>query len=141
MSRRNGGCLLAVSCLLAAGCADRSHPNLARAPDWESEESAPSVYQIPARVPTPGDPVLQAPRASLPQPANAAPETWIPFYRWCSSNALPVPVRLSQTGGSAYTLVTTSAVCVLQPGSWVMHWNGIELRLGFAPYLIDDQPF
>ncbi len=49
--------------------------------------------------------------------------------------------RLSQTPVETYALLTSKGVLVLSIGSLAVHWDGVELRLGFAPQLIDGQVF
>lgn len=40
-----------------------------------------------------------------------------------------------------YALTTSNGVLVVRAGSTTAHWDGMELRLGFAPQLIEGQPF
>jgi N-acetylmuramoyl-L-alanine amidase len=40
----------------------------------------------------------------------------------------------------AYALSMTGGVFVLRVGSLVAHWDGLEVRLGFAPQIINGQP-
>ncbi|HTL18876.1 MAG TPA: N-acetylmuramoyl-L-alanine amidase [Patescibacteria group bacterium] len=50
-------------------------------------------------------------------------------------------VRQAAGPAAAYTVQTTNGALVLQVGSQVSRWDGVELRLGFAPQLIDGQPY
>ena len=36
---------------------------------------------------------------------------------------------------------TTNGVFVLRAGSQVAHWDGLEVRLAFAPQIMDGQPY
>jgi N-acetylmuramoyl-L-alanine amidase len=50
-------------------------------------------------------------------------------------------VLFRSTAAPGYALSTTNGVFVLRAGSQVAHWDGLELRLAFAPQNIDGQPF
>ena len=92
---------------------------------------APVAPPAPAPVPAP-----PAPAAPTNQPA----ETWIPLSRWCKANGLAAPCPVGPAPAPAYALSTPSGVLVLRAGSQVAHWDGLELRLGFAPQMMNGQP-
>jgi N-acetylmuramoyl-L-alanine amidase len=123
--------------LVLAGCAGGPPRHAAHPPDWESEEfaSAPAVPPAPAVVPKPVTP------PPPPAPTNRPAETWIALDRWCKANGLRPPLRLAVTPLPTYALSANNGVFVLRAGSQLAHWNGLELRLGFAPHMIDGQPF
>ena len=130
-------CLLA---LLLAGCASGPREKAARLADWEREDKpTPGLTPI---VPAPPPAALPAPR----QPATAAViyqpgETWVPLIRWCKANGLSAPCPLATTPTPGYALSTTNGVFVLRAGSLLAHWEGLEVRLAFAPQILDGQPY
>jgi hypothetical protein len=44
-------------------------------------------------------------------------------------------------GNTLFSLGSSNGLFTLRPGSQAVTWNGLELRLGFVPQLIDGQPF
>jgi N-acetylmuramoyl-L-alanine amidase len=49
--------------------------------------------------------------------------------------------RLENPTQSVYSLRGPNGTLVIQVGTRSAYWNGIEVRLGFAPQIIDGQPF
>jgi len=45
------------------------------------------------------------------------------------------------TPSPTYALRTTNGALLLRAGSQIAHWDGLELHLGFAPQMIDGQPY
>jgi N-acetylmuramoyl-L-alanine amidase len=130
-------CLLAI---VLAGCATGPNENGAQASNWEREDvvTAPMTPVVPEAPPAPSPVVTPPPpAASTNQPA----ETWIPLSRWCKANSLAAPCLLGQAPAPVYALSTTGGVFVLRAGSQVAHWDGLEVRLGFAPQMINGQPY
>jgi N-acetylmuramoyl-L-alanine amidase len=133
---------LACLCLLAlgiAGCA--TGPGQNGAHDWKDT----TVTGAPAVSAVPPEPLL-APPPSNPPSAMAAPphqplETWTPLQRWAKANDLPAPVRFKSAPQPTYTLRSGNGTFLLRAGSQLAEWNGMELRLGFAPQMIDGQPY
>jgi len=136
-----------------AGCATRSRPNAARVPDWETDD-APLTMVVPP--PNLAPPPLAAPSLAsfsvqplaTPAPGRLAGdssrqfgETWIALNRWCKANGLDAPTRVSGAPSPSYALRSAEGTFLLSPGSQTAHWDGLELRLGFAPQMIDAQPF
>jgi N-acetylmuramoyl-L-alanine amidase len=129
------GCVLAAG--LLAGCAATPHGNSGHALDWQSEEfaSAPPPRSAPV-VPPPAQPTTRK-----PAPTNHFSETWMPLSRWCKANRITGPTCVTMAPLPTYDLQTTNGVFRLHAGSQLAQWNGLELRLGFAPQMIDNQPF
>lgn len=75
-----------------------------------------------------------------PQPIEPA-TTWISLDRWAQQHGLGTITRLSRMPVETYALSTPKGVFVFSIGSLAAHWDGVELRLGFAPQLIDGQVF
>jgi N-acetylmuramoyl-L-alanine amidase len=68
-------------------------------------------------------------------------ETWVPLLRWCKASGLAEPNRLALVPLPTYSLNLTNGSLVLRGGSQLAYWNGLELWLGFAPQMIDNQIF
>ena len=131
-------CLLLV--VVLAGCATGPRQNGAQDLNWEREDvAAASAAPVAPVAPPAPTPVLAppAPAASTNQPT----ETWIPFSRWCKANGLAAPCVVGPAPAPSYALSTTGGVFVLRLGSQVAHWDGLDVRLGFAPQMINGQPF
>ena len=54
---------------------------------------------------------------------------------------MPEPSCLVSAPGSAYALRSTNGTFVFHPGTQVAQWEGVEVRLGFSPQIIDRQPY
>jgi len=107
-------------------------------PDWEADEPVTTVAEPPAIAPPPGSP----PPAPGPASTNTHfTETWVPLERWCKSNGLSAPVRLTLSRAAAYEIKTVKSSFILHPGSQVGYCDGLEVRLGFAPQMINNQAF
>ena len=63
------------------------------------------------------------------------------MQRWLHANGPGTLARLSSPPYPAYALQTTNGAFVIHTGSQLSQWDGTELRLGFAPQLIDGQPY
>jgi len=73
--------------------------------------------------------------------SNHYAETWVSFDRWCKANGLGTPACMAPAPVPTYALTTSNGVFVLRTGSKAAYWDGLELRLGFAPQLIDGRLF
>ena len=77
----------------------------------------------------------------MPAATNQTVETWVPLGRWCRANGLTAPCPLTTAPAPGYALSTTNGVFVLRAGSQVAHWDGLEVRLAFAPQITGGQPY
>jgi len=68
-------------------------------------------------------------------------DTLVPLQRWSRVNGFAAPVRLGGAPLAGFALQSTNGVFVLHTSSQMAQWDGVELRLGFAPELIDGQPY
>lgn len=68
-------------------------------------------------------------------------ETWVPLRRWSRANGVGPLARVDGASAPTYALHTTNGSFVFHTGSQLSQWDGTELRLGFAPQLIDGQPY
>ena len=134
--------LPALLILLLAGCATGPRGNADRVPDWENINQP-----VPTEMPiVPAPPVVPPAPAPTPTPpaaaaTNQAVETWVALGRWCRANGLTAPWPLTGVAAPGYALSTSNGVFMLRVGSQVAHWDGLELRMAFAPQLIDGQPY
>ena len=131
-------CCLLVAVL--AGCATGPAGNETQALNWERDGvvAAPAA-PIALAVPLAPEPVITPPAPSLP--TNQPAETWISLSRWCKVNGLAAPCLVGQPPATAYALSTPGGGLVLRPGSQVAYWDGLDVRLGFAPQMMSGQPF
>jgi N-acetylmuramoyl-L-alanine amidase len=122
-----------------SGCAGHLRENRPRIADWNQAEAAPTPGHEQS-IPDAPSPVTPSNAGSfaVTVPTN---ETWVALRRWCESNGLPSPALLSINPVPTYGLSTSNGNFVFTPGSKLAHWHGIEVRLGFAPMIIDAQPF
>jgi N-acetylmuramoyl-L-alanine amidase len=72
---------------------------------------------------------------------NTIAGPWVPLDRWCLSNGLQPPPRAVVGGTTLITLRIPAGDFILRTGSQRAFWNGLEFGLGFAPQLINNQPF
>jgi len=122
--------------LFLAGCTTNSRRHTANAPDWESEDIA-SARPLPAP-PAPAPLPAPVPGRSSSHPFSG---TWVALNRWCKANGLASPTKTALMPLPSYSLRSSNGVFTLQIHSQVAHWNGLELYLGFAPQVIDGQPY
>lgn len=137
--RANAAAVLPV--LLLAGCVSPPRQSSTLAPKWEEPNTAVAAGPI-FPIGGPVDGVQTAPtKPSWPTNAPLYQATWIPLQRWSRANALGAAVHLAAAPAPTYALQSTNGNFVLCAGSCVAHWGGLELRLGFAPQIIDGQPY
>ena len=143
--RKWAGMLLSGLVFLT-GCGTASRPETNRSakelpPDW-------AVPQEPKPEP---EPVVIAPVVPAPTPAPASnhppatftsPETrWLSLNRWSGEHGYGNARRISTTPSESYSLATSNGVLTVTIGSLLAHWDGLDLRLGFAPMLINGQVY
>ena len=128
---------LALVVLLLAGCKHTPENRAHQLPDWQSVEFVPAPAAVP-RLPVSAPAAIILPAEAV---TNQSADTWVPFNRWCKTAGLCPPVCLAAAPLPTYALATAKGNLLFQAGSQVAHWDGIELRLGFAPQWIDRQPY
>lgn len=67
--------------------------------------------------------------------------TYLSLAGWCKANQLPAPTLLAAAPVPAYALKTAHGTLLLRPGNQVAFWDGLELRLGFAPQMLEGEPY
>ena len=140
----NSGRLIICGLLLLTGCQTGQRPgNVNRVPDWEViSNGEPESSVGPERLP-PSPPVILPTNAPAPASPliNRFPEIWVSLDRWSQSNDFGGWQRLSPTASPTYRLTTGNDVWVIRMDNPAAYWNGLEVRLGFAPQLIDNRPY
>ena len=125
--------LLVCGLVVLTGCSTASRrADKEGAPDWEAPELATAA---PPVSPMPAPAVLPTP---APAHTNQITETWVPLNRWAELNKLTAGTRLA-TDSSVFALTAGEEVMVFEAGSRSAHWNGLELQLGFAPRVVNDE--
>jgi len=95
------------------------------------ETPQPTIQPIPPEPP----PATAEPRFSLPK------EDWVPLGRWARENKAGSLTNLPSNGHPTFGLDTATGQFIVHTGSDMAQWGGLELRLGFAPQLIGEEPF
>jgi N-acetylmuramoyl-L-alanine amidase len=140
-ARRLGGGIwgLGLAAVVLAGCATSEPEANQRVPDGPREEvaPAPTPAALPPEPPEPvPTPVPLAPQALPTEPAA----TWVPLSRWCKAQGVTGLRQIAVSPSPTYALNTPGGGLVLRVGSGVAHWDGVEVRLGFAPQMMNGQP-
>ena len=98
-------------------------------------------YPAPAGVKT----IPAPPVRPIPAPLKTAPPapilTWTSLDRWAAENKLAAPRKVANSPVVSYAINSRRGTMILEIGSREATWNGLEMHLGFAPEIIDDQIF
>ncbi|MEO8429103.1 MAG: hypothetical protein ABI651_18585, partial [Verrucomicrobiota bacterium] len=79
------------------------------------------------------------PAIQLPTPKLT--NMWISWAGWSQTNGLGKPQPLSSTANPTYLLQTPTGAMSLSVGSRLAHFGKSEWQLGFAPQLINGEPY
>lgn len=128
--------------LVLSGCASNPQRMNTRQLNWEAHSQTSVATATTAPIPAPA----ARPAPTLPPSKEQLPkvefhETWVPLSRWCKANGLPQPNQTAVVPLPVYLLNLTNGSLVLRGGSQLAYWNGMEVWLGFAPQMIDNQVF
>ncbi|MCX8092269.1 MAG: N-acetylmuramoyl-L-alanine amidase [Verrucomicrobiae bacterium] len=118
--------------VLCAGCTSAPQQALRKPlpPNWE---------MTPPESPSPAKPAPTAPPEAAAR-IPSTPETgWVAVAEWCRTRGLIAPQPLHPGGAESFTLATPNGVWVLTAGSRIARWDGLELHLGFAPWLLEGE--
>ena len=74
-------------------------------------------------------------------PAPKVTNMWISWAGWSQTNGLGKPQPLSSTANPTYLLQTPTGAMSLSVGSRLAHFGKSEWQLGFAPQLINGEPY
>ena len=136
--------------MLLAGCATSPHET---APSVWTDTNSVLPLPVYPPVPPPANVVktnlvvivrTNAPPANPPTP-KVVPRppilTWTSLNRWALQNKIAAPRRL--TGGPTvrYAISSPAGTLILEIGSREATWRNIQINLGFAPEIVDDQVF
>jgi N-acetylmuramoyl-L-alanine amidase len=142
--------LFLLVCLLLAGCAGSASHRLHTASGGTPHELFSTGQTVlppePALAPPPTDNEAArtnsvAPAAPKPAPDPFAKDTWIPVKRWAASLHLRGPMVLEKESVRSFELRSDKGVLVFWIGYRGATWNGMSLDLGFAPQVINGEPF
>ncbi|HTL16105.1 MAG TPA: N-acetylmuramoyl-L-alanine amidase [Patescibacteria group bacterium] len=129
--------------LLLSGCVSPSKRDATQSAVWPEVNSVVSTSPsfpiggpVESNSPTPVKPALPGSKV-YPQPT----ETWIPLARWSRVSNEGALAQLTAAPTPTYALQSTNGRFVLHTGSQLAQWEGLEVRLGFVPQLIDGQPY
>lgn len=128
--------------LLVAGCAMTPRHNADHVSDWQDLDNAPPAASSTTFAPPPPMPTNPPPTIALPAPDTAEPSgrsypTWVSLQEWAHARGLVAPTRINPGPPPTYAVKSANGLLVLSAGSVIAHWDGLELRLGFAPQLIN----
>jgi N-acetylmuramoyl-L-alanine amidase len=145
---------------ILAGCATQPVRETS-APEPEPEPPAQAQTALTNVQPIPPPPANAAPDLATtqlaPEPALAPPPTqppdagaaisnhsmegWVALQRWCATNGTLELTRLPGMTIPTFSVRTSRGTLILRAGSQITTWNGMELRLGYAPQMISGQPY
>jgi N-acetylmuramoyl-L-alanine amidase len=133
--------ILVCGLAVLAGCTTAPRePGKAR----RGQEPPADWQATPTETPAPAPPAVPpAPAPALTTLAAPAPPelTWLPLRRWCQQRGLGDIRRLGVNPLESFALPTPRGVLILTAGSRAAYWDRTEIRLGFAPRLVDGQLF
>lgn len=81
---------------------------------------------------------VPAPRTT-PSPAPIL--TWTSLERWAAENKIAAPRKIPNSPVASYAITSKRGTLILGIGTREATWRGVNLHLGFAPEIIDDQIF
>ena len=117
-------------------------------PDWSTNGAVakpvlpPRTQPIPLAVKTNLPAVLLHTNLSAAVVAKPMPIlTWTSLDRWAAENKIGAVRRLSSGPTTRYFLDAKNGLLVLEIGSREAIWHGMQIHLGFAPEIIDNQVF
>jgi len=129
--------------LLLSGCVSPTKREATQSTVWPEMNSVVSpspTFPIGAPVES-NSPTPMKPAFSSNKPSPQPPDTWIPLGRWSRASNAGALAQLSPAPTPTYALQSTNGTFVLHAGSQLAQWEGLEVRLGFVPQLIDGQPY
>jgi N-acetylmuramoyl-L-alanine amidase len=94
--------------------------------------------------PTPTPPArtnLPPVKIVAPVPAPAPILTWTSLDRWAAEHKLAAPRKVASSPVASYAVNSAKGTFTLVIGSREAVWRGMEIHLGYAPEIIDDQVF
>jgi N-acetylmuramoyl-L-alanine amidase len=98
----------------------------------------PPPQEVPANVLAPA-PALTNPPLPTPKPATQPEPKWQSLNRWAEKNSFGTLRRVTVGPVESFALIANAGVLTLNIGSLSARWDNLDLRLGFAPQLMDGQ--
>jgi N-acetylmuramoyl-L-alanine amidase len=104
------------------------------------------VAVVSAPKPTPKPAPVQVAHLTVPPALTITNHTesrdgWMSLERWSEVNGLGTLHRTATDEFPTYSFASSNGTMFVKIGSQLAYWNGLEYRLGFAPQLIDGQPY
>lgn len=134
--------ILAGLVLVWPGCGTaprRSGQSAGTARVWD--DTAKPVTPLPIITNTP-PPAPETPAQPTNPPAlTFTREGWVPMDQWTTAHGFEGIRRLSTAPLESFAAVTPAGVLRFSAGSTVAVWDGVEIRLGFAPRMQEGQVF
>lgn len=134
--------MLAYFLVLLAGCSTSPRRSVkASTPPklWEpSATNQPAILPVVTNAPPPLTNAPVAP-ATNPPAISFSRDNWIPLDRWTGARGLAPPRRTSTAPGEGFVVVTSAGVLRFNVGSLLASWDGVEVRLGFAPHIFEGE--
>jgi N-acetylmuramoyl-L-alanine amidase len=96
---------------------------------------------IPEPPPTNQVPNVVINQVPIELPAPKLTNLWVSWAGWSQTNGLGKPLPLSSTANPTYLLQTPTGAMSLSVGSRLAHFGKSEWQLGFAPQLINGEPY
>lgn len=135
--------------LLLAGCTSTYQGSESETVPREWSLTNTVAPPSPAKKNLPRRPVVNpipAPVAHVnPPPRKTSPPapvlTWTSLNRWVAEYNLAAPRKITNSPVASYAVSSKRGTLILEIGSREATWRGINLHLGFAPEIIDDQVF
>jgi N-acetylmuramoyl-L-alanine amidase len=134
--------ILACVLIVLAGCKTAPHdtakpPSAREYPsDWEiTPQEQPAPQPLPAVVAPPPE------ITTTPEPITAPEKKWLALNRWSEERELGTLRRMSVSPLESFALAATNGTLIVTAGSLTAYWQGLAMRLGFAPKMIDGQIF
>ena len=85
--------------------------------------------------PAPPPPVTNPPAISFSR------DGWIPINRWTEVRGFEKARRTATAPVESFAVVTPAGILRFSLGSLLASWDGVEIRLGFAPHRLEGQVF
>ena len=134
--------IFACGLAVLAGCT--TVPRDSTQPRRAGKALPPNGELVPAEVPAPTAPAPVATpppeTVTFPTPSTAPELNWLSLNRWGAERGFGALRRVSATPVESFALPTTNGAFIVTVGSHTAYWNGLALRLGFAPQVIDGEP-
>jgi N-acetylmuramoyl-L-alanine amidase len=143
------GIILGSALIFLAGCSTTPNDSGEPVPrEWSANNPAAKPGQV--KISRPVMPVAKGTIPPTTKPVTpAAPQnpepapilTWTSLDRWAAENKLAAPRKIANSPVASYAIASPRGTLILEIGSREASWRGLEMHLGFAPEIIDNQVF